>query len=227
MAKIWAQLLLISLLFAGCICQVAAQSGRVPREKPKNPGAPGTKSSAATNEDASAIQNAGPSQITLLVMLSRNRRLVMLPPSNQMYADRIAKSLGRNDRLSVRFDPQKIKVEDAQKMLRAGMRTYILLLRFEEFNDRNEHKKSGRWGREGATSYKMDYTLLVPESGAVAKQRSIQTFFSSDADARPLFELFVKNCLNTSRHSLDDSAVQCMTRHVLADLYNFARPSLR
>ena len=150
MPKRWAHLLLISLLFSDCICPVSAQSGRAPREKTKNPGAPGTKSSAAINDaatpNASAIKNAGQPQIPLLVMLSRGRRLVMLPPSNQMYADMIAKSLRRNDRLSVRFDPQKIKVEDAQKMLRAGMGTYLLLLRFEEFNERYKHKKRGRLG---------------------------------------------------------------------------------
>ena len=228
MAKAWANLLLISLLFSGCLCPVPAQSGRGTRTKTNDPGAPRTKSSAAIKDEATpnadAIKDAGQPPIPLLVMLSRNRRLVMLPDSNQNYAYRVVKSLQREDRLSPRFDPQKIKVEDAQKMLRAGMRTYLLLLRFEEFNDRDEYEKSCRSDSEGVTSYKMDYTLLAPDGGAVVKQRSIQTFFSRAAHAKPLFGLFVKNCVNTSRHSLEDSAVQCMTRHVLTDLYNFAKP---
>jgi hypothetical protein len=146
----------------------------------------------------------------------------MLPPSNQFYAEQIARSLGKQDRLDVKFEPQKVKVEDAQAMLRAKTRTYMLLLRFEEFDDRDDSKSCDVTDSKWVTSYKMDYTLLAPE-GRIVKKRSIQTFFSCARDVKPLFELFVKNCVNRSRNTLDDSAIQCMTQHVLNDLYNFER----
>jgi len=142
----------------------------------------------------------------------------MLPPSNQFYAEQIARSLGRQDRLTVKFEPQKVKVEDAQAMLRAKTGTYMLLLRFEEFDDRDDSKSCDVTDSKWVTSYKMDYTLLAPE-GRIVKKRSIQTFFSCARHVKPLFELFVKNCVNRSRNTLDDSAIQCMTQHVLNDLY--------
>src|SRR6185436_5884304 len=118
MGKACAHFLFVSLLFTSWICLVPAQSGRTPREKTNKPGVPGTKRSTPKDAEAtpnvSEIKEAGKSQIPLLVMLSRQRRLVMLPPSNEAHAERIAKSLGRDQRLSVKFEPQKIKVEDAQ-----------------------------------------------------------------------------------------------------------------
>ena len=215
-------LILVSLLLLSCIC--LAQSGRQPA-KTNNPKVAGPKTSSPIDEataDVPSTNNAGRAKIPLLVALSRQRRLVMLPPSNQFYAEQIARSLGRQDRLTVEFGPQKVKVEDAQAMLRAKPRTYMLLLRFEEFDDRDDSKSCDVTDSKWVTSYKMDYTLLAPE-GRIVKKRSIQTFFSCARDAKPLFELFVKNCVNRSRNTLDDSAVQCMTQHVLNDLYNFER----
>jgi hypothetical protein len=215
-------LILISLLLLSCIC--LAQSGRQPA-KTNNPKVVGPKTSSPIDEataDVPSTNNAGRAKIPLLVALSQQRRLVMLPPSNQFYAEQIARSLGRQDRLTVEFKPQKVKVEDAPAMLRAKTRTYMLLLRFEEFDDRDDSKSCDVTDSKWVTSYKMDYTLLAPE-GRIVKKRSIQTFFSCARDVKPLFELFVKNCVNRSRNTLDDSAVQCMTQHVLNDLYNFER----
>ena len=215
-------LILMSLLLLSCIC--LAQSGRQPA-KTNNPKVAGPKTSSPIDEATSGVpstNNAGRAKIPLLVALSQQRRLVMLPPSNEFYAEQIAKSLGKQDRLTVEFDPQKVKVEDAQDMLRAKTRTYMLLLRFEEFDDRDDSKSCDVTDSKWVTSYKMDYTLLAPE-GRIVKKRSIQTFFSCARDVKPLFELFVKNCVNRSRNTLDHSAVQCMTQHVLNDLYNFER----
>jgi len=215
-------LLLVSLMLLSCIC--LAQSGRQPA-KTNNPKVAGPKTSSPIDEataDVPSTKNTGRAKIPLLVSLSQQRRLVMLPPSNQFYAEQIARSLGRQDRLTVEFKPQKVKVEDAQAMLRAKTRTYMLLLRFEEFDDRDDSKSCDVTDSKWVTSYKMDYTLLAPE-GRIVKKRSIQTFFSCARDVKPLFELFVKNCVNRSRNTLDDSAVQCMTQHVLNDLYNFER----
>jgi hypothetical protein len=215
-------LILISLLLLSGIC--LAQSGRQPA-KTNNPKVAGPKTASPMDEataDVPSTNNAGRPKIPLLVGLSRQRRLVMLPPANQLYAERIARSLGRQDRLSVKFEPQKLKVEDAQTMLRAKTGTYMLLLRFEEFDDRDDSKSCHVTDSNWVTSYKMDYTLLAPE-GRIKKGKSIQTFFSCARDVKPLFELFVKNCVNRSRNTLDDSAVQCMTQHVLNDLYNFER----
>jgi hypothetical protein len=210
-------LLLVSLLLLSCIC--LAQSGRQPA-KTNNPKIAGPKKSPVeeATADVPSTNNPGRAKIPLLVTLSRQRRLVMLPPSNQFYAEQIAKSLGRQDRLTVEFEPQKITLEDAQAMLRARTGTYMLLLRFEEFEDRDDSKSCVATDSKWVTSYQMDYTLLAPE-GRIVKKRSIQTFFSCARDAKPLFELFVKNCVNRSRSTLDDSAVQCMTQHVLNDLY--------
>jgi len=215
-------LILMSLLLLSCIC--LAQSGRQPA-KTNNPKVAGPKTSSPIDEATSGVpstNNAGRAKIPLLVALSQQRRLVMLPPSNEFYAEQIARSLERQDRLTVEFAPQKVKVEDAQTMLRAKTRTYMLLLRFEEFDDRDDSKSCDVTDSKWVTSYKMDYTLLAPE-GRIVKKRSIQTFFSCARDVKPLFELFVKNCVNRSRNTLDDSAVQCMTQHVLNDLYNFER----
>ena len=206
-------LLLVSLLLLSCIC--LAQSRRGPA-KTNNPKVDARKTDEAT-ADVTSTNNAGHAKTQLLVALSRPRRLVMLPPSNQFYAEQIAKNLGRQDRLIVKFEPQKVKVEDAQAMLGAKARTYMLLLRFEEFDDRDDSKSCDVTDSKWVTSYKMDYTLLAPE-GRVVKKRSIQTFFSCARDVKPLFDLFVKNCVNRSRNTLDDSAVQCMTQHVLNDL---------
>lgn len=215
-------LLLVSLLLLSCIC--LAQSGRGPA-KTNNPKVDGPKTSSPIDEataNVASTNNPGPAKTPLLVALSRQRRLVMLPPSNQFYAEQIARSLGKEDRLTVKFEPQKVKVEDAQAMLRATPGTYMLLLRFEEFDDRDDSKSCDVTDSKWVTSYKMDYTLLAPE-GRVVKKRSIQTFFTCARDVKPLFDLFVKNCVNRSRNTLDDSAVQCMTQHVLNDLYNFER----
>jgi len=211
-------LLLVSLLLLSCIC--LAQSRRGPA-KTNNPKVDGPKTSSPTDEataDLASTNNPGRAKIPLLVALSRQRRLVMLPPSNQFYAEQIARNLGRQDRLTVKFEPQKVKVEDAQAMLRAKTGTYMLLLRFEEFDDRDDSKSCDVTDSKWVTSYKMDYTLLAPE-GRIVKKRSIQTFFSCARHVKPLFELFVKNCVNRSRNTLDDSAIQCMTQHVLNDLY--------
>jgi hypothetical protein len=227
MGRNCAQLLFVSLLLSSCICLALAQSGRARREKTNNPTVPGTESSPAKDAGAAPSlhpgEKASQPQIPLLVMLSRPRRLVMLPSANQTYAERIVKSLGRDHKLSVSFDPQKIKLEDAQKLGR-GIKTYTLLVRFEEFEDRDDSRScpEDKGRRAWVTSYKMDYTLLAPETRAVIKQRSIQTFFSCDRNAKPLPGPFVKNCLNRSRQSLDEPAVQCMTQHVLTDLYYFA-----
>ena len=212
-------LILVSLLLLSCIC--LAQSGRQPA-KTNNQKVAGPKTSSPTDKATADVPstNAGRTTIPLLVALSRQRRLVMLPPSNEFYAEQIARSLARQDRLTVKFEPQKVKVEDAQAMLDAKTRTYILLLRFEEFDDRDDSKSCDITDSKWVTSYKMDYTLLAPE-GRVVKKRSIQTFFSCARDVKPLFELLVKNCVNRSRNTLDDSALQCMAQHVLNDLYNF------
>jgi len=213
---------LVSLLLLSFIC--LAQSGRQP-PKTNKPKVGEPKTGSAIDEPSTVTPSTnqnGPAKIPLLVALSRQRRLVMLPPSNQFYAEQIARSLGRQDRLAVKFEPQKVKVEDAQAMLRAKTGTYMLLLRFEEFDDRDDSKSCDVTDSKWVTSYKMDYTLLAPE-GRIVKKRSIQTFFSCARNVKPLFELFVKNCVNRSRNTLDDSAVQCMTQHVLNDLYNFER----
>ena len=215
-------LLLVSLLLLSCIC--LAQSRRGPA-KTNNPKVDAPKTSSpidAVTADVASTNNAGRAKTPLLVALSRPRRLVMLPPSNQFYAEQIARSLGRQDRLTVTFEPQKVKVEDAQAMLRAKPGTYMLLLRFEEFDDRDDSKSCDVTDSKWVKSYKMDYTLLAPE-GRIIKKRSIQTFFTCARDVKPLFDLFVKNCANRSRNTLDDSAVQCMAQHVLNDLYNFER----
>ena len=215
-------LLLVSLLLLSCIC--LGQSGRGPA-KTNNPKVDGPKTSSPIDKattDVASTNNPGRAKIPLLVALSRPRRLVMLPPSNEFYAELIARSLGRQDRLTVTFEPQKVKVEDAQAMLRAKTETYMLLLRFEEFDDRDDSKTCDVTDSKWVTSYKMDYTLLSPE-GSILKKRSIQTFFSCARNVKPFIELFVKNCVNRSRNTLDDSAVQCMTQHVLNDLYNFER----
>jgi len=191
-------LLLVSLLLLSCIC--LAQSRRGPA-KTNNPKVDGPKTSSPTDEataDLASTNNPGRAKIPLLVALSRQRRLVMLPPSNQFYAELIARSLGRQDRLTVKFEPQKVKVEDAQAMLRSKTGTYMLLLRFEEFDDRDDSKSCDVTDSKWVTSYKMDYTLLAPE-GRIVKKRSIQTFFSCARNVKPLFELFVKNCVNRSR----------------------------
>lgn len=216
MGRACTHLLLVSLLFAGCICVALAQSGRATREKINEPGIPGI-------ETASSVKDASQSKIPLLIMLSRQRRLVMLPPSNEIHAERIARSLGRDARLSVRFDPQKIKLEEAQTMLRTGTRTYLLLLRFEEFDDRDDSNSCGSDSPRMVKSFKMDYTLLAPGGKRVLKPKSIQTFFSCNRNAKPLPGPFVKNCLNRSRDDLDDAALQCMTQHVLTELYDSAR----
>lgn len=215
-------LLLVSLLLLSCIC--LAQSRRGPT-KTNNPKVDGPTTPSPVDEataGVAATKNPGRAKTPLLVALSRPRRLVMLPPSNEFYAEQIARSLARQDRLTVKFVPQKVKVEDAQAMLRAKTGTYMLLLRFEEFDDRDDSKSCGVTDSKWVTSYKMDYTLLAPE-GRIVKKRSIQTFFSCARDVKPLFGLFVKNCVNRSRNTLDDSAVQCMTQHVLNDLYDFER----
>lgn len=215
-------LLLVSLLLFSCIC--LAQSRRAPA-KTNNPKVDGPTTPSPIDKataDVAATNNPGRAKTPLLVALSRPRRLVMLPPSNRFYAEQIARSLARQDRLTVKFEPQKVKVEDAQAMLRAKTGTYMLLLRFEEFDDRDDSKSCDVTDSKWVTSYKMDYTLLAPE-GRIVKKRSIQTFFSCARDVKPLFELFVKNCVNRSRNTLDDSAVQCMTQQVLDDLYNFER----
>lgn len=214
-------LLLVLLLLLSCIC--LAQSGRQPA-KTGNPKVDGPEMGSSIDQasmDAST-NRTGLVKISLLVALSRQRRLVMLPDANQFYAEQIVKSLGTQDRLTVEFDPQKVRVEDAQTMLRAKQRTYMLLLRFEEFDDRDDSRSCDVTDPKWVTSYKMDYTLLAPE-GRIVKKRSIQTFFSCDRNVKPLFDLFVKNCVNRSRSTLDHSAVQCMTQHVLNDLYNFER----
>ncbi len=222
MRKNYPFLLLVSLLLLSCIS--LAQSGRGPA-KTNNPkvDAPTTPSPVdEASTGVAATRNPGRSKTPLLVALSRPRRLVMLPPSNEFYAEQIARSLARQDRLSVKFEPQKVKVEDAQAMLRAKTGTYMLLLRFEEIDDRDDTKNCDVTDSKWVTSYKMDYTLLARE-GRVVKKRSIQTFFSCARDVKPLFEFFVKNCVNRSRNTLDDSAIQCMTQHVLNDVDNFAR----
>src|ERR1051325_2715308 len=192
-------LLLVSLLLLSCIC--LAQSRRGPA-KTNNPKVDARKTDEAT-ADVTSTNNAGHAKTQLLVALSRPRRLVMLPPSNQFYAEQIARSLERQDRLTVEFEPQKVKVEDAQAMLRAKPGTYMLLLRFEEFDDRDDSKSCDVTDSKWVKSYKMDYTLLGPEA-RIVKKRSIQTFFTCARDVKPLFDLFVKNCVNRSRNTLDD-----------------------
>ena len=215
-------LLLVPLMLLSCIC--LAQSGRAPA-KTNNPKVDGPKTASPTDgatADVAATNNRGRAKTPLLVALSRPRRLVMLPRSNWFYAEQIARSLAKQDRLAVEFEPQKVKVEDAQVMLRAKTGTYMLLLRFEEIDDRDDSNSCGVTDSKRVTSYKMDYTLLAPE-GRIVKKRSIQTVFSCARDVKPLFGFLVTNCVNRSRNTLDDSAIQCMTQHVLNDLYNFER----
>jgi hypothetical protein len=215
-------LLIVSLLLLSFIG--LAQSGRqAPKSnKPKAAGPKTGSSIDKASTDSPVTNKTGSAKTPLLVALWRQRRLVMLPPSNQFYAEQIVNSLRKQDRLTVEFDPQKVKVEDAQARLRAKPLTYMVLLRFEEFDDRDDTRSCDVTDPKFVKSYKMDYTLLAPE-GRIVKKRTIQTFFSCARDAKPLFELFVKNCVNRSRSTLDDSAVQCMTQHVLDDLYNFER----
>ena len=216
-------LILVSLLLLSCIC--LAQSGRQPAKTNQKVALPGTSSPIdEATANGPSTKHAGRATIPLLVALSRQRRLVMLPPSNEFYAEQIARSLGKQDRLTVKFEPQKVKVEDAQAMLDAKPPTYILLLRFEELDDRDDSKSCDKTDSKWVTSYKMDYTLLAPE-GTIVKKRSVQTFFTCARDVKPLF--WAKNCVNRSRNSLDDSAVQCMAQHVLNDLYNFESRSTR
>ena len=213
-------LLLVSLLLLSCIC--LAQSGRG-RAKTNNPKVDAPRTSSPIDPvtaDAASTNKPGRAKTPLLVALSRPRHLVMLPASNEFYAGQIARSLGKQDQLTVTFEPQKIKVEDAQAMLRAKTGTYMLLLRFEEIDDRDDTKSCDPTDSKWVKSFKMDYTLLNPE-GRILKKRSIQTFFSCARNVKPLFNLFVTNCLNRSRNALDDSAIQCMTQHVLNDLYTF------
>lgn len=217
MAKYRPFLILVSLLLLSCIG--LAQSGRQP-PKTDNSKVKSSSSIDGVREEAPSINQ--PVKIPLWVALSRQRRLVMLPPSNQLYAERIVRSLETEDRLTIDFDPRKLKLEDAQVMLRTKPKTYMLLLRFEEFDDRDDSRSCDVRDSTWVKSFKMDYTLLAPE-GRIVKKRSIQTFFSCARDVKPLFDLFVKNCVNRSRSTLDDSAVQCMTQHVLNDLYNFER----
>src|SRR5262245_29711881 len=126
MVKTRPYLLLISLLLLSCIC--LAQSRRQP-PKTNNPKVAGPTSSETNkaSTEVSATNKTGLAKIPLLIALSRQRRLVMLPPSNEFYAKQIVKSLGTEDRLTVEFDPRKVKVEDAQDMLRARAGTYMLL----------------------------------------------------------------------------------------------------
>jgi len=222
MGKSFPFLLPVSVLLLSCIC--LAQSRRGPA-KTNNPKVDGPRTSSpidAVTADVASTNNPGRAKTPLLVALSRPRRLVMLPASNEFYAGQIARSLGKQDQLTVTFEPQKIKVEDAQAMLRAKTGTYMLLLRFEEIDDRDDSKSCDVTDSKRVTSYKMDYTMLNPE-GRIVKKRSIQTFFSCARNVKPLFDLFVTNCVNRSRNTLDDSAVQCMTQHVLNDLYTFDR----
>lgn len=216
MAKYRPYSLLVSLLLLSCIG--LGQSGRQP---PKT-----DNSKVKTSSTIDGVSTEGPVnkpvKIPLWVALSRQRRLVMLPPANQFYAELIVRSLETEDRLTIDFDPRKLKLEDAQAMLRTKPKTYLLLLRFEEFDDRDDSRSCDVTDSKWVKSYKMDYTLLAPE-GRVVKKRSIQTFFSCDRNVKPLFDLFVKNCVNRSRSTLDDSAVQCMTQHVLNDLYNYEK----
>src|SRR6185369_15253873 len=217
MGKSFPFLLPVSVLLLSCIC--LAQSRRGPA-KTNNPKVDGPRTSSPIDKvtaDVASTNNPGRAKTPLLVALSRPRRLVMLPASNEFYAGQIARSLAKQDQLTVTFEPQKIKVEDAKAMLRAKTRTYMLLLRFEEIDDRDNSKSCDVTDSKWVTSYKMDYTLLAPE-GRIVKKRSIQTFFSCARDVKPLFEFLVKNCVNRSRNTLDDSAVQCMTQHVLNDL---------
>ena len=215
-------LLLVSLLLLSCICLAQSRRGPAKTNNPKvdSPTTPSPIDEATA--DVVATNNPGRTKTPLLVALSRPRRLVMPSRSNTFYAEQIARCLARQDGLTVKFEPLKVKVEDAQAMLRANRGTYMLLLRFEEFDDRDDNKSCDVTDSKWVTSYKMDYTLLAPE-GRIVKKRGIQTFFSCARDVKPLFELFVKNCVNRSRNTLDDSAVQCMTQHVLDDLYNFER----
>jgi len=212
-------LLLVLLLLLSCICLAQSRRGPAKANNPKVDRPTTSSPMDQATDDVSSTNNRGRAKTPLLVALSRPRRLVMLPPSNQFYAEQIARSLARHDRLTVKFEPQKVKVEDAQAMLRAKPGTYMLLLRFEEFDDRDDSKSCDVTDSKWVTSYKMDYTLLASE-GRIVKKRSIQTFFSCARDVKPLFELFVTNCVNRSRNTLDDSAIQCMTQHVLNDLYN-------
>ena len=219
MGKNFSCLLLVSLLLLSCICLAQSRRGPAQTNKPKVDGTKTPSPIAEKTAELASTNNPGLAKTPLLVALSRPRRLVMLPPSNRFYAEQIAKSLGKQDRLTVKFEPQKIKVEDAQAMLRAQTGTYMLLLRFEEFDDRDDSKSCDVTDSKWVTSYKMDYTLLAPE-GRIVRKRSIQTFFSCAREVKPLFELLVTNCVNRSRNTLDDSAVQCMTQHVLDDLHN-------
>ena len=131
-------LLLVSLLLLSCICLAQSGRGRAKTNSPKVDAPPKTSS-----PDVTSTNNPGRSKTPLLVALARPRRLVMLPASNEFYAGQIARSLAKQDRLTVTFEPQKIKVEDAQAMLRAKTGTYMLLLRFEEIDDRDDSKSCG------------------------------------------------------------------------------------
>src|SRR5262245_20831546 len=101
MGKNRPHLILVSLLSLSCIC--LAQSGRQPA-RTNNPTVTGPKTSSPIDEGTAAVpstNNAGRKKIPLLVALSHQRRLVMLPPSNEFYAKQIARSLERQDRLTV------------------------------------------------------------------------------------------------------------------------------
>lgn len=203
----------VSVMLLSCLC--LGQSGRQPAKTTTTEGPTSSPNGPTTS-------NAARAKTRLWVALSRPRRLVMLPDSNQFYAAQIARSLASEARLDVEFDPHKVKVEDAQLMLRSKPRTYMLLLRFEEIDDRDDSRSCDVSDPKRVTSYKMDYTLLSPE-GKIVKKRSIQTFFSCARNAKPLFEFLVKNCVNRSRNTLDDSATQCMAQHVYNDLFDFEK----
>jgi len=87
-------LLLVSLLLLSSIC--LGQSGRG-RAKTNNPQIDGPKTSSPIDEataDVSSTNNPARAKIPVLVALSRPRRLVMLPPSNEFYAGANCKEPG-------------------------------------------------------------------------------------------------------------------------------------
>ena len=231
MNKAFIRLLLLGILSFICFFPVQAQSGRVRVDKNPKPkvDVPEQSSSVSEKETSNSgfINNDREQKIPLLVMLSRQRRAAMLPASNQRFAERVSKSLQSNDRLAVTFRSEKIKREDAQKMISEGMESYVLLLRFEEFEDNyvdddgDKDKDKCPSDLNGPTSYKMEYTLLAPKTGEVIKKSAVQTTFNPTPNAKPLFEFLVKNCVNTSSNELSDKAVQCMANQVLKNLYEF------
>ena len=94
-------LLLVLLLLLSCICLAQSRRGPAKANNPKVDRPTTSSPMDQATDDVSSTNNRGRAKTPLLVALSRPRRLVMLPPSNQFYAEQIARSLARHDRLAI------------------------------------------------------------------------------------------------------------------------------